>query len=250
MPGIELLIAGICHDYMYAACEQFVALAALYHANEVLLAPNVIARCAVEHVARIAWILGAPSESVDERFARALIEEVAGAEQPKTTAGHLIGKTNQEYRARRQQWNLVKTEAKRVYPDFARHPVSGRPTIRDMTLPRPEEVVTAVFGRLAPPLPEKQREGIYDFLSNHVHPTPYTTRELFRSGPNASGERVPELAVDPEYHGKLARLTVTPFHLTLAVILSYNGWPDTALKQLESAIDDALPGTLVDTLTI
>lgn len=189
MPGMELLIAGLCHDYMYTACEQFGALSALYRANEVLLAPNVVARCAVEHVAHVAWILGASTESVEERHARALLEELAGAEQAKTTSGHLIGKSSPEYRARLERWKRLKTEAKRAYPDFTSDPVTGNPVICGSTLPRPERIVTAVYGSLTPALPEKQREGIYDFLSNHVHPTPYTTRELFRTRQTEGGER-------------------------------------------------------------
>lgn len=250
MPGMDLLITGLCHDYMYAACEQFGAMWALYQANEVLLVPNVIARCAVEHVAHVAWVLGPSTDGVDQRHARALLEELAGAEHAKTTAGHLIGKSSSDYGERYAHWKELKAVAKRAYPDLTSDPATGKTVICGYTLPRPEKIVTAVYGYLTPPLPEKQREGIYDFLSNHVHPTLYVTRELFRSRQTGDGERTAELAVDPEYHQKLARLTVAPFHLVLAMILSYHNWPDTHLKRLEAEIDAALPGMLAGTRKI
>jgi hypothetical protein len=166
-PGGESLMTGLCHHYLYAAGEQLGALSALYAANEVLLSPNVIARCAVEHAAHIVWVLGAPGDGVDERLARTFLEELADAEHAKTTAGHLIGKAHPEYRQRLANWKELKADVTQAFPaPTTDH--EGRPRILGQGLPRPEEVVVEMYGRLTPALPEKQRQGIYDLLSNHV----------------------------------------------------------------------------------
>jgi hypothetical protein len=242
-PGSEFFITRLCHDYLYAACEQLGALAALYEANEVLLSPNVVARCAVEHVAHVAWVLGEQADNAEERLARVFLEELAGAEHAKITAGHLVGKTHPEYLDRVANWKEVKADVARVFPAPTADD-TGRPQLLGYVLPRPEAIVVASYGRLTPPLPEKQRQGVYDFLSNHVHPTIYTTRELFRPAVAADGSKTAELSLDPEYHSKLARLTIAPFHFALAHVLAYHGWPDDHLKLLEEDIEVALPGML------
>jgi hypothetical protein len=82
--GVELLMSGLCHDFSYAAYLQLGALEAMYRANEVLLSSAVLTRCVVEHSARISWILGSPGgESLEHRLARAMLEEIAGANRRK-----------------------------------------------------------------------------------------------------------------------------------------------------------------------
>jgi hypothetical protein len=208
-----------------------------------LLSPNVVARCAVEHVAHVAWVLGEQADNAEERLARVLLEELVGAEHAKITARHLVGKTHPEYLDRVASWKELKADLARVFPTPTADD-TGRPQLLGFVLPRPEAIVVALYGRLTPPLPEKQRQGVYDFLSNHVHPTVYTTRELFRLAVAADGNRTAQPSLDPQYHSKLARLTIAPFHFALAHVLAYHGWPDDHLKLLGEDIEVALPAML------
>jgi hypothetical protein len=104
------------------------------------------------------------------------------------------------------RWRTLKANAQRAFPSWAYR--DGIPEILGYQVPGPKEAVVEMYGRFTPPLPRDEREGIYDYLSNHVHPTPYVIRELFSAQSNHDGGMDVKLVIDPDYHPKLARIAL------------------------------------------
>ncbi len=123
------------------------------------------------------------------------------------------------------------------------------PSSTGQQLRRPHEFVIDAYLQNCPKADAKQAEGVYDFLSNFTHPTLYATRELFQYGADGAEETV-TLAVDAEYHEKLARLAIAPFYATLARLTAHHRWSDKPLKALEAHIDLHIPGTLAGLQTL
>jgi hypothetical protein len=242
--GVELLISGLCHDCSYAAYIQLGALEALYRTNEVILSTAILTRCVTEHCARICWVLGRPDrEELQHRLARAILEDIAGAEQAKLTAHRLAGPEEQYYSDLRARWRQLKHEAQCAFPSWRYE--NGVPEILGYQVPGPEKAVVDMYGYFTPALPAADREGIYAYLSNNVHPTPYVVRELFTSELSETGEPQVRFGGSPDYYPKLMRMTIVPFHFVAGHIIQYHGWPPGWLTELEELIEAALPGIFV-----
>jgi hypothetical protein len=242
--GIDLLISGLCHDFSYAVYIQLGALEALYRSNEILLSTAILTRCVIEHCARICWVLGRPGrEELQHRLARAILEDIAGAEQAKRTAHRLAGPDEQYHADLQTRWRRLKREAERAFPSWRYQ--NGVPEILGYQVPGPEKAVVDMYGYFAPALPESDREGIYAYLSNNVHPTPYVIRELFTSELSETGETLVRFGGSPDYHSKLMRMAIVPFHFIAGHLIQYHGWPPERLTELEDAIEATLPNTFL-----
>lgn len=240
---LDLTISRISHDYLYAASELLSALAALYKAQEVLFAPAVLARSAVEHTAHVMWIIGKSVDSAEDRLARAFLEELAGAEEAKKTAGHLMPKSSPDYRQRAQRFKDIQDDGRKCFdPPLAYN--GNRAVLNGVQLPRPHELVISTYLDASPQADAKSAEGVYDFLSNFTHPTLYATRELF-SVDYSGREPTVSVTADEEDHEKLARLAIAPFYAAFKRVTDYHRWDDAPLMTLTKHIDVLLPGTLV-----
>jgi hypothetical protein len=240
----EVLIVGIVQLYLYAASEHLGGLASLYAAGEVLVSPLVLSRCAVEYSAHVLWILGDPTEESEDRLARAFLEEIFGAEQSKMQAGRLFDKSSEEHRLRTKYYTAVKRDAEASFDPPHRND-NGRPMLRDHLLPGPEEMVLRMNRAGSRPISDEAMQGTYGFLSNYVHPTPYSIREIFAPR-ERDGEMVPELQRDLDFHDRLARLVVVPFYYALGYATTYCGWAPGHYTRLTDDIDRLLPGVFVD----
>jgi hypothetical protein len=240
----ERLITWDVQLYLYAASEHMGGLAALYARGEVVLSPLVLARCAVEYSAHVLWILGEPSEAPEDRLARAFLEDIFGAEQAKMQAGRLFGKSSEEHRLRTQIYRTIKKDAEASFDPPHRND-KGRPMLRGHLLPSPEEIVLHMNRAVTQPLADEVMQGTYGFLSNYVHPTPYSVREIFAMS-EKDGQPVAELHRDLDFHDRLAKLVVVPFYNALSYTMSYHGWALARHKQLTDDIDRLLPGVFVD----
>ncbi len=239
----ERLISHMANLYLYAASEHLGGLMALYAGEEVLLAPLVLARCAIEHSAHTIWLLGDRAMAPEDRLARAFLEVLVGAEQAKMQAGRLTGRGGETHVGRTGFYKGVKEDAKatfgaRPYDD------NGRPLVNGQRMLAPEEMVLEMNRLSSQPLSDDEVQGTYGYLSNFVHPTSYALQELFDVH-EKDGERVPELARDIDFHNRLARLTAVPFYHALFHTASYHGWNGERLLQLNDDIDRLLPGVFV-----
>jgi hypothetical protein len=239
----DLLISHMANLCIYAASEHLGGLIALYASDEVLLAPLVIARCAIEHSAHTVWLLGDKATSPEQRLARAFLEVIVGAEQAKMQAGRLTGRGAETHAGRTGFYKAVKEDAEATFGSPP-HDDRGRLLVNGQRMLAPEEMVIEMNRLSSQPLSDDEIKGIYGYLSNFVHPTSYALQELFDVR-EKDGERVPELARDLEFHNKLARLTVVPFYHALLHTASYHGWNAERLLQLNDDIDRLLPGVFV-----
>jgi hypothetical protein len=85
----------------------------------------------------------------------------------------------------------------------------GRPVLYGQQMPRPEQTVVWMDGFLRPSRSEATSKGVYGLLSTYVHPTAYTTRELFVRVEH-DGHLTAERRDDVEFHERLAKVAVVP----------------------------------------
>lgn len=239
----ERLISHMANLYLYAASEHIGGLAALYAGEEVLLAPLVLARCAIEHSAHTVWLLGDRATTPEDRLARAFLEVIVGAEQAKMQAGRLTGRGGQTHTSRTDFYKAVREDAEATF-GAPPHDDKGRPQVNGQRMPAPEQMVLEMNRLSSQPLTDDEIQGTYGYLSNFVHPTSYALQELFEVR-EENGERIPELARDIEFHNQLARLTAVPFYHALFHTASYHGWNGQRLLELNDDIDRLLPGVFV-----
>jgi hypothetical protein len=239
----ERLISRIANVYLYAASEHLGGLLATYARVEVLLAPLVLARCAIEHSAHTIWLLGNKATTPEERLARAFLEAIVGAEQAKMQAGRLTGRRGETHVGRTGFYKAVREDAETTF-GAPPHDDKGWPLVNGQHMLTPEEIVVEMNRLSSQPLSDDEIRGTYGYLSNFVHPTYYARQELFYFR-EQDGKRVPELDRDIEFHNKLARLTVVPFYHALFHTASYHGWNRARLLQLNDDIYQLLPGVFV-----
>ncbi len=240
----EHLITWVVQLYLYATSEHLGGLAALYMCEEVLVAPLILARCALEHAAHAIWIIGDPNEDPQDRLARSFLEEIFGAEQAMMQAGRLFEKSSNEHQRRTEHYKAVKQDVEFTFEPPHQND-NGRPMLRGHVMPPPEEIVLHMNRVSTHALPDEVMRGTYGFLSNYVHPTPYPIRELFGVR-ERDGQQIPELMRDIEFHERLTKLVVISFYRALTYVASYHGWALDRHRQLSDDIDRLLPDVFVD----
>lgn len=239
----EGLIVWAVQLYLYAASEHIGSLSALYRANEVLIAPLVLGRAAIENSAHVIWILGSPDDGAEDRLARSFLEAIFGAEEAKKQSGRLRGKDDDEHKERTNHYRWLKKRATESFKE-PHQDADGKPLLHGYQLPGPEQLVMQANHLVSQPLTDELMQGTYGFLSNFVHPTFYALEELFNVT-EQNGQKIPALNRDLSFHDRLARLVVGPFYHALAYASSYNGWASHRFEQLNEDIVRLLPDTFV-----
>ncbi|WP_207767592.1 hypothetical protein [Arthrobacter glacialis] len=80
--------------------------------------------------------------------------------------------------------------------------------------------------------------GIYGLLSNLTHPTLYTVREMRGwTKDEKTGRNVANVYVTIESVEKDVRAALAAFYNAMNYVTGYYGWPETALRTLESKIE-------------
>ena len=105
-------IIMVLYFYLYAASEH---LGSLYTMQEVLIAPGVLLRCVLEHCAVSMWVLQRGDGALEDRLARAYLEELASAKEAKKTSGRLLGKTADQHDSWAAQFKMLREEAELVF---------------------------------------------------------------------------------------------------------------------------------------
>jgi hypothetical protein len=234
-------IIMVLYFYLYAASEHLGSLGALYAMQEVLISPGVLLRCVLEHCAVSMWVLQRGDGALEDRLARAYLEELASAEEAKKTSGRLLGKTSDQHRNWVTQVKALREEAQLVFgePPFDDQ---GRPSIRGQRRLGPTETVVWMLGFMRQPRAQAEANGVYDFLSNLSHPTLYPHHEGWM---RADGDGQLQSTTDLDAHEKQVRLAVIPYYETLTYVMSYNRWQPAPQERLTAVMERVLPGVFV-----
>jgi hypothetical protein len=244
-PPASLKIMRVLYFYLYAASEHLGALAALYAMEEVMVSPGVLLRCVLEHCAVAMWILQRGGGALEDRLARAYLEELASAEEGKKTSGRLLGKTSDQHREQAEKLKLLREEAEQV---FGESPMDekGQPSIRGQRRGGPTETVIWMLGFMSQPRPATEATGVYDYLSNRSHPTLY----LHYQGWALTDDGEVRSTMDLDAHAKQLRVAVIPYYETLSYVMSYCRWPAGPQERLTAAMEQAFPGVFIATKKI
>jgi hypothetical protein len=234
-------ISMVLYFYLYAASEHLGSLGALYTMQEVLISPGVLLRCVLEHCAVSMWVLQRGDGALEDRLARAYLEELASAEEAKKTSGRLLGKTANQHQDQAAQFKALREEAELIFgePPFDD---KGRASIRDQYRLGPTETVVWMLGFMSQPRAATEAAGVYDYLSNLSHPTLYPHYQLWMR-PDDNGEIQSTMNLDA--HEKQVRLAVIPYYETLTYVMSYHGWPPAPQERLTAVMERVLPGVFV-----
>jgi hypothetical protein len=234
-PRVPLLIPITTETYLYAASEHIGALAALFAREEVLIGPLVLGRCAIEHCAHTLWILGAGGdEPVDGRVARALIDELSGAREARKQTEGLAGEDSDDYRHRQTTLEDFEAAAISMFGEPIR--VKQRYRLGGQEYPGHRDLIVEASRVAKVGVPDRVIRGTYALMSNSVHPTPHSIRELFHIEQHAS-EATATLARPADFHENLTKMIVFYFYNALTYVMSYKGLDPAGHEALGNAID-------------
>ena len=240
---VPRLIPVTIETYLYAASEHIGALSALYEREEVLLGPLVLGRSAIEHCAHAIWILGSGHpEPVEGRVARALLDELHGARQAlKQTAG-LTGTESEDHRQRQETYEVFEAASLSVFAAPIR--VKKQFVLGGHSLPGHAEIVVEASRLARTRLADEVIRGTYSLMSNTVHPTPHTIRELFAI--ERQGEQPTATLNRPDdFHENLVKMVVYFFYNALTYVMSYKGLDPQGHQALTEAIDTLMSDLFV-----
>jgi hypothetical protein len=234
-------IIMVLYFYLYAASEHLGSLGALYTMQEVLISPGVLLRSVLEHCAVSMWLLQRGNSPLEDRLARAYLEELASAEEAKKASGRLLGKTSDQHRNWAARLKALREEAELI---FGKPPLDdeGGPSIRDQRRLGPTETIVWMLSSMGQPRDKIEAAGVYDFLSNLSHPTLYPHYEGWM---RADDDGEVRSTMDLDAHEKQLRLAVIPYYETLTYVMSYNRWPPAPQERLTAAMERVLPGVFV-----
>lgn len=234
-PRVPLLIPITIETYLYAASEQVGALAALYAQEEVLIGPLVLGRSAIEHCAHALWILGdGHDERVDARVARALIDELYGAREARKQTEGLAGEDSDDYRHRQATLDDFEAAAISMFGNPIR--VKQQYRLGGQCYPGHRNLIVEASRVAKVGLPDRVIRGTYALMSNSVHPTPHSIRELFLIEQQGS-EATATLARPGDFHENLTKMVVFYFYNALTYVMSYKGLDPVGHEALGDAID-------------
>lgn len=247
MAGADL-VSEVVVSYLEIAAGHLGGLAALLRADEVMFSPQPLVRAIMENCARVFWVIGMTVDPPGV-LARAYLEEFHSCEYQKAAAKRLGGgcTTTPEYIDARTRRTTVRARARAAFPGTTNADLSedkpGR-SIGAHTLPSPTDGVTAMVEVLhhaaAGSITADVAEGVYDFLSNHTHPTLYPIRQLRRYIDH--GDHVgTELHLELESTERLLGAAVSAFYSALSFTMSFYDLPRGSHDALTTQIDDTLP---------
>ena len=188
------MIAEVIHSFLVVASGHLGGLAALFASAEVMFSPPVLVRAVIENCAHAVWVLGNdPDEDVNERLARAYLEELLSAEDEKKNAGRMLTKAHPTFIQAEANYKALKAEILARFPGAIKADL-GEKSLLGQKLPRLEDAVVWMYGLTKESggvIGHEEATGIYGFLSNMTHPTLYSERDkrLWEVEP-VSGNRV------------------------------------------------------------
>lgn len=235
------LIAEAIQIFLFNTAAHLGSWAALLRAAEVVATPPLLLRAVIENCAHAVWVTGNdPTEAPEDRLARAYLEELKSAEEAKMNAGRLRGKSDPTYTRTADAYKKVKADIAARFRDSTPEELS-KYRLHGQELPGLEDSVrwmydlTASFGGT---IDATVASGIYGLLSNLTHPTLYTVREMrVWTKDEKTGRNVANVCVTIESVEKDVRLALAAFYNAMNYVTGYYGWPETALRTLESKIE-------------
>lgn len=240
------LIAEVLQIFLFTATSHMGGMASLLCSAEVVSSPSLLLRAVIENCAHATWVLGKDhDEPAEDRLARVYLEELKSAEEAKTNAGRLRGKEDPTYKRTEAAYRRLKTDIVARFPG-ATPAELGKGLLHGQQFPRLEDAVkwmyslTAKFGGT---ISETTASGLYGLLSNLTHPTLYPGREqrIWVKDPT-TGHNVAQVRVTIESVEYDVRAALAAFYNAINYVTSYFGWPEPALRSLESKIETAIPG--------
>ena len=240
----DVILGGTVGPHVYAAGEYLGAMSALYAAEEVHLAPIVLARTLIEHCAHAIWILGARDDPAESRLARALLDLLNGLEQTEIYAKQFRGAGSPEHMAEKAHTAAVRNAAHAIFaPPYKLDDVHGRkrPALGLELLPGSAAIVAQAVRLMSSSLDEKQALGTYALLSTSVHATPNEIANL-TSASDPNDPTSVRLTRNLTTHEPLVRMLVAFFYSALSHALSYVGVKGQLHHDLGDVIETYLPG--------
>jgi hypothetical protein len=239
------LVASI---YLRTGADHLAGMSALFSAREVISAPGVLARAAVENGARAVWVLepaGDPSgvSGAPRRVARALLEELATAHYAKQTISQLGSRADEDYQVIGERWERLKQLAVTTFGsehvDLRDDPF--RWTIAGESYPRITDAVESWTRWRDDDLPGR---GTYGYLSQYAHPQGFAARDNLDVA-DASEPTGTSIRVGTATLGKLALAGLAAWRDGFDLLTSYHGLDYDAddvftarAQALDNLIDD------------
>lgn len=238
------LITEAIQIFLFNSAAHMGSWAALLRAAEVVATPPLLLRAVIENCAHAVWVIGDdPDEAPEDRLARSYLEELKSAEEAKMNAGRLRGKSDPTHVRTAAAWKKVKADITARFPDSTPEELS-KFKLHGQELPRLEDSVMWMYeltARFGGTIDATVASGMYGLLSNLTHPTLYTVREMRVWGKDETGHNVANVSVAIDSVEKDVRAALAAFYNALSYVTSYYGWPETALRTLESKIEAVIP---------
>jgi hypothetical protein len=228
--GASALVPLQSYFYLSTAAEHLGGLGLLYAAEEVAYPPSLLIRAVVEHTSRVVWLLDNEIE-VDDRVARAYLEELFSQVEYKKTIGRLVGKDSEEYKAASAALLKRRKEVQHAFGEEKIVDAKGDHLVRGQSLPRLGQCVASLIGKLTATAPLPDPRGVYDRVSNLCHPTVYTHMERWEVV-EEDGRRTFVSTVSASDHDRPASLAMAAFCEALRHLISYNEWDRSGLESL------------------
>ncbi|GAA3406087.1 hypothetical protein [Pseudarthrobacter polychromogenes] len=239
------LITEAIQIFLFNSAAHLGSWAALLRAAEVVATPPLLLRAVIENCAHAVWVTGDdPTEAPEERLARAYLEELKSAEEAKMNSGRLSGKSDPTYTRTANAYKKVKADIAARFPDSTPEEL-GKYRLHGQALPGLEASVKWMYeltARFGGNIDATIASGLYGLLSNLTHPTLYTVREMrVWTKDEKKGDHVANVSVTIESVEKDVRAALAAFYNAMTYVTSYYGWPETALRTLESKIEAVIP---------
>jgi hypothetical protein len=244
--GFEI-VEGVIQAYLLAAAGRLGGMAAAFSTGEVLFAPAVLARSSIECSARALWVLGVDSEPPENALARAYLEELLSVEEQRKTYARLRGKDSDAYQEAQRDHRALREQAVQVFNGTTMAELNEG-ALGGQRRARIGEAVTWAYELTAAGTSAQAATraalGIYDYLSNRVHPTLYPIRFMMDNGVDDSRLGF-TLWSDYDSLTKMAAAPVLEFYGAMDLITSFYGWDRRLVDELGAEIEGVVPGMLV-----
>jgi hypothetical protein len=241
------LIAEVVRLFLLSASGHLGALASLYKSGEVSFSPPLLIRAVIENCAHAVWVLGYDQDEPSEnRLARTYLEELLSAKEEKKNAGRMRGESDPSYITASNNYQTLKQRILDRFPGTTPESLgSNGLCLYGQKLPRLEESVVKMYElteEYGGTINGKEASGIYGLLSNMTHPTLYTARQYRKriDNPDVDHQRAYRQIGISSIENE-ARAALAAFYNALNYTVSYFGWPETVVADLEDATRRAIP---------
>jgi hypothetical protein len=203
--------------YLRDGSEHLAGIAALFRAREVFVAPNALARVALEHGVRAVLVLDERA-TARQRSARAMLDDLASAYHSRLTVSHLGARTTPSFQEVDRRWSWLRTTARKSFSEVNLADDPFRWSIDGERYLRITDAVEAWCEWRSDSLPG---EGVYDALSLYTHPQTFAAREEVAADPK-SGELRLETKLSTLTRVAIGALATWVDGMSL--LCQYHGW--------------------------